>query len=74
MAKKVKSKILTKSQDNAVTIIKEKIKGRINSSNAANSLTVATNAFKFALVESIKIAGLKGKDSIIKSQEPVSSP
>jgi len=71
MAKKVKSKILTKSQDNAVTIIKEKIKGRINSSNAANSLTVATNAFKFALVESIKIAGLKGKDSIIKSQEPI---
>lgn len=71
MAKKVKSKILSARQDEALTVIKQKIKAKINAANSDNSLSVAINAFKFSLIESIKIASDKGKDSIIKSQEPI---
>lgn len=70
MAKQA-SKYLTKKQKAQIDEVKAKIRARIRASKEFDSLQAAVNGFKFSLSQAIRIAGVKGKDSIIKSQEPI---
>ncbi len=68
---KSKSKSLTPSQELAINAVKAKIKLAINAANANTKLEVALEQFRIALNEAIIEAGEKGKESIIRSQEPI---
>jgi len=71
MAKKGKSKSLSIPQENRINIAKQRIKAAIIAADANNKLNVALEQFKFVLEEAIKTAGDKGKESVIRSQEPI---
>jgi hypothetical protein len=64
-----KSKSLNSEQQAAIETVKQNIKARIDEESI--SLSQAIQVFKDSLDNSIIIAGEKGKESLIRSQEPI---
>jgi hypothetical protein len=66
-----KSKSLKPAEEAAIDKIKAQIDIKIAASVHGLSLVNAVTLFKSVLDDSIKIAGARGKESIIRSQEPI---
>ena len=72
MAKKRgKSKSLGITQERRINVAKQRIRAAIIAADANNKLVVALEQFKYILDEAIKTAGDTGKESVIRSQEPI---
>ena len=71
MIKKSRSKSLKALQEKRINIAKQSIKAAINVADASNKLNVALEQFKSVLEVAIRTAGDKGKESVIRSQEPI---
>lgn len=66
-----KSKILTANEEQLLSVVKSTIDTNIKAANPNNILQVACDNFKFAFEEAIKIAGDKGKTSLVTSSKHI---
>jgi len=66
-----KSKILNSVEESQLEIVKNTIHQNIQVATPQNVLQVACDNFKYSLKQAIRIAGEKGKKSIINSSKPI---